>query len=349
MEKKKILIIKPSSLGDVINAFPAVVLIASAFPDAEIDWVINNGLQSILKFLPPVRNTIPFHRKELGRISTFLSYFWKLFKALRKEKYDMVIDLQGLLRSGLIARLAKADTVVGFDAPREKCARRFYHKKIAIPDKYTHAVERNLYLVAEALDIDYEYMDFEFPEHDDYAEAIEDIFSERGIDEKDIKIGIVPGARWPSKRWPSLFFVKLISKIIEFNYKAKFILIGDRSDREDAEYIVNKTSEKNVINCVDETNLGELVELIRRCNYVVTNDSGPMHLAAALDVPVVALFGPTDPDRCGPYSDEGAVFQPDMDCIKCYKRECKNKNGCHVKISVDEVAEYVIDKMKEVM
>jgi ADP-heptose:LPS heptosyltransferase len=146
---RRILVIKPSSFGDIVHLFPALGLLKRQYPDALLDFVVNPEFVSLLEFSPfPVDRTIIFERRKLGKLSTFFPALSDLLSELRREKYDLIIDFQGLFRSGLCTFFSRGKVRAGFAAPREKAAAIFYNRKIAVP--LSHAVKRNV-LLAEAL------------------------------------------------------------------------------------------------------------------------------------------------------------------------------------------------------
>lgn len=341
----KILIIKPSSLGDVLHAFPAVTILKNHFPNATIDWLVNPEFSKLIEFHKDVDATIEFPRKQLGNLLKFPSALMKLTKELRGKRYDMVIDMQGLLRSALVARLAKSKATYGFNKPKETIARTLYDNKIAIDDKACHAIEKNVSLVNKILSTNYAIPTDSVQQIESYSSSLAKKLAEENIAPEDYCIGIVAGARWESKKWPPEFFAEAINKASSRNSKVKFIIIGAPSDKGAAEEIIKLVPNTNTISFAGKTSIGELVELIRRCNVVLTNDSGPMHISAALNVKTVALFGPTDPDKTGPFGEDNTVVAADnLDCLRCLKRVCPTgSNKCHLAICTDKVSTLITE------
>ena len=341
-----ILVIKPSSLGDVLHAFPAVTLLKKHFPNAVIDWLVNPEFSKIIEFHKDVDTVIPFPRKDLGKIATLPKAALKLHRELRKKRYDMVIDLQGLFRSSLAARLTNSKTIYGFANPKEKAASYLYDKKISIGESAEHAIEKNIALINTILSTNYSIPLKTVQKIESYSISLTSKLRESGITAKDYCIGIVAGARWESKKWPASFFADTINKASKKNKNAKFIIIGSPADKEAAEEILSKVQGTASISLAGKTSIGELVELIRRCNVVLTNDSGPMHIAAALNVKTIALFGPTDPDKTGPYGKDNTVIAAEnLECLKCLKRICPlGTNICHNEISTDTVSSLITEK-----
>jgi len=344
---KNILVIKPSSLGDVLHAFPAVTMLAEAYPNASIDWLINKSFAPLVKFHPNVKQSIIFPRKELGNIIKFPKSFLSLVKNLRKKNYDLIVDFQGLMRSAIFAKLAKSSTIYGFANPKETLSKHLYNKKITIPKDIIHAVDKNLYLVSQIVD---KKPLSHFPKLKILNNEKKSIFEKlkiEGIEKSDICIGIAPSARWESKSWPPGFFAETIDIIAQKHKYLKFLIIGVPEDQKIADAIISKSTNKNIISMTGKSSMGELVELIRYCKIFISNDSGPMHIASAIGTPVFALFGPTDSSKTGPYGEKHHLFKSNLNCEKCLRRECPiGTNECHTSIDVHEFANKIIQELE---
>lgn len=333
----KILIIKPSSLGDVIHALPFLQAVKDSFPDARVDWVISKNLKGILEGNPLIHELIVFDKdswKGIKNLPGTISEIKGLRKLLKSKRYDVVVDLQGLLRSGLITFFTPASMKVGFQHAREGS---HYFYDLKIPENgAVHAVDRCLE-IAKAIGA--KSKKTAFPLYVDTA-AREKITQLTGnIPEY---IVIAPSARWATKRWPAEYFASLMKKIT-----LPCVIAGAKGDRDTAQEIIHRiqSTEHRIqtvttVNLCGKTNLKELVALIDRAKAVVSNDSGPMHIAAALGKPLVALFGPTDPAKTGPYgwlkNRNLTVIRTSVPCSPCRKKRCK-KFVCMKDISVDKV------------
>ena len=328
----KILIVKPSSLGDIFHCFPAVALLHKAYPDARFDWFIRPEFEEALSYCPvKITKAIHFPRRQLGKVKSFLPAFVKTVNSLRKEKYSLIVDFQGLLRSAVFTSLARSVQSVGFALPREPAARLAYSRKIQIPQGKVHAVDRYIALAETVCEMKAPDTLPELPQVEKFSEAIDKLLEKNDIKSNDKFIGIIPGARWESKRWSPEFFAKISDGILKANPNYKILVIGSPDDRASGETIISQSTEnKRIVSIAGDTGIGEMIEAIRRCAFIFSNDSGPIHIAAALQKPVFALFGPTDPDKTGPYGDIHHIFQRDIDCIKCLKKSCpKNNYDCH--------------------
>jgi lipopolysaccharide heptosyltransferase I len=341
---KKILIIKPSSLGDILHTFQAVSLIAEKCPGASIDWLVNSSLALLPKFHPNVNNVLLFPRKELANLKLMPKSFFSLKKELKKNTYDLVIDFQGLMRSALFAKLASAPVIAGFENPREKLASLFYNKKISIPDSKIHAVEKNIYLAASLLNADYKVPQTELKSFPDIKKSLLEKLSKYGIMENDIIAGVSPVTRWESKNWSPEFFAESINKIADKKKNVKFLVIGAENDKSAADEIVAKVKSANVVSFTGKTTVVELVELIKLFSLLISNDSGPVHIAAVLNIPVICMFGPTLAEKTGPFGSVHSIMSADVDCAGCLKRICPlNSYKCHSAIKPEQAAEKALD------
>jgi lipopolysaccharide heptosyltransferase II len=338
----KILILKPSSLGDVIQALPVLRLLKLHFRDAEIFWWLDSSLAPLLEDDPDLAGIVRFERKRWGKPQHWPEML-RSVQWLRKQQFDLVIDLQCLLRSGAFAWLANGKFLVGLDEVREG-ARGFYD--LAVPRKnfLTHAVDWYLSVLPE----------IGVPVHKNF-----NWLPERPIIAAEIKrkwfgenskfkiqnsklILLQPGARWKNKRWPAKYFAELVRALAQKFPAARFAILGDKDDQPLGEIIL-RASPEHCLNLCGETSLPEMVEWIRLCDLMVTNDTGPMHVAAALGKPLVALFGPTEPRRTGPYGQLENILRIELPCSPCMKSDCswKNPNECLNAISPQAVFEQV--------
>jgi lipopolysaccharide heptosyltransferase I len=326
---KKILIIKPSSLGDIVHSLPFLNAVKNTFPFAEIHWVIAKGFEGLLENHPMVKRLWIINKdrwKSLKRIKETAIEFKSLFKELEYESYDVVIDLQGLLRSGILTYATRSPVRVGFKEAREG-SRLFYTYKIK-GGREIHAVDRYL-KIASAIGCETENISFPMP-------LIKESENIKKLKENIVDYAVlVPGARWKTKRWLPANFGKLAS-ILDI----KTIIVGSAGDAEIAKGIEFCSGGK-ALSIAGGTNIKELISIIRGARCVISNDSGPMHIAAAFGIPVVAIFGPTNPVRTGPYGRNHIIVKSDIECAPCYKKNC-NSIKCMNDVSVEKVYEAVM-------
>lgn len=327
----KILIVKPSSLGDIVHSLPVLDVLRRCYPNAEIHWMVARGLEGILENHPMIARLWVVNKdewKRIGRIRSTLEELRLLFRDLRVEKFDCVIDLQGLLRSGLITKATGAPLRLGFKEAREGSTL-FYTHRIA-GGKDIHAVDRYL-KTAVYLGCDVNEVRFPLPPFDEKTS--------HGLPLKGDYAVMAPGARKPVNRWPARRFGVLASLL-----PLRTVVVGSKGDRKLADEVV-KVSKGNAVSVAGRTDIKALVQVIRSARFMVSNDTGPMHIAAALGVPVFALFGPANPLRTGPYGKGHTVIRKDIPCSPCYRRTCKSP-VCMDMIKTSEVAEIIGDFLR---
>jgi len=323
------LIVKPSSLGDILHAMPAVSALSKAQPDAAVDWIVKPAFAELPAYLPCVRRVIPFHDRRVRHPLHCLPAILQLRADLRRDPYDAVIDLQGLMRSALIGRLTGCALRAGPAIPRERAATGFYTRLLKGREQPRHAVEVNNAMMADFLGRDDLDFSLDLPVNErNAARARETVAGAFGGAMPDRFAVVAPGARWATKKWPADFFAAVIASLAKLDPGLSFLLAGTNDEVADAEAILVKTRELPVASVCGRTGVGELLETIRLSSLMVCNDSGPMHIAAALGVPVAAVFGPTDPALTGPYCEKKCVFVPEIACIRCFLRYCKDSR-CH--------------------
>ncbi len=335
----RILVVKPSSLGDILHTFPAVELLHRHFPEAELDWLVHPAFADVLDFSPfPVARKIFFRRKELGRISTVFREITALAGQLRAEKYDLIIDFQGLFRSAFFAYIARGAGVTGFACPREHTASFFYRQKINA-DMQLHAVERNAALVNTLLNTQYPVPECTLPQG-----KFPLSLPEKQCGKK--LIGVIPGARWETKCFPEELFADVINRVHRDLPDTAFAVIGTPSEQGAAARILELAGECS-FSMAGKTSVGQMMELMSRCCCVLSNDSGPVHAAAAFNIPVFAFFGATRPELTGPYSNSAHVYQLNLPCIKCMKRVCQaaDRLACH-RLDAALVASDIVNILK---
>ncbi|MDW8307822.1 MAG: lipopolysaccharide heptosyltransferase II [Verrucomicrobiales bacterium] len=311
----KILILKPSSLGDVVQALPVLRLLKRHRPNSAIYWWIDSPLAPLLEGDPDLAGVVRFERHRWASPRHWPEALQHV-RWLRAQQFDWVIDLQSLLRTGAVAWLTNGGLLVGLDEPREG-ARGFYDIIVPRPSFHTHAVDwYRAVLPALGLPADGDFV--WLPPRADVAASIR----QRWQTDAARWIALQPGARWDNKRWPVGHFAELVRRLAAEFPHARVVILGGADDAALAARIAGAAPDR-CLNLAGQTTLPELVEWLRLVSVLVTNDTGPMHIAAALGTPLVALFGPTEPRRTGPYRRLDAVLQHALPCVPCLKPRCR--------------------------
>ncbi len=309
----RILIIKPSSLGDVVHTLPVLRALRRRYPAAEIVWLIKSAWAPLVAGHPDLDGVIA---------EPFTPGGWlRAARAARAGRYDIALDLQGLLRSGMLARASGAPIRIGLSDSREGSRWFYTHRVDVSPDG--HAIDR--YLAAAAyLDAPVETPEFVFPPGGEGA--VVEFLRRHGLSQKRPLVAIAPLARWATKRWPSERFAR-VAKALRDRLGAGLVLIGGPEERAELRRVAGRIEGANGDGgpaIAAKLGLRYLPALLRGVDLLITNDSGPMHVAAAVGTPVVAVFGPTDPKRTGPYGDRNRVLRADIPCSPCLSRRCGN-------------------------
>jgi heptosyltransferase-1 len=340
---ERILIVRMSAMGDVIHALPAVTALGAALPKAQIGWLVEERWAELLcakgapqrgprSVVRPLIDSLHIANTKRWRKSLFAKEtrkeFTSLISELRSAEYDAVIDFQGLIRSALFARLSGANVRYGFAHPRESASRWFY--TTAVTRAGTHVVEQNLAFAQAFVGKLLASSQSEFP-HDAKAERHADNeLAKRGLDAFAI---LNPGAGWGAKRWPAQRFGELAMRLKQRHGMNSLINFGP--GEETLAHTVEASSDGSATGI--SLSLPELIALARRAQLFVGGDTGPMHLAAALNIPTVALFGPTDPARNGPFTANSITLR-DPGSVTNHSRRDEPDPGL-VRIAVDQVAE----------
>ena len=317
-----ILIVRLGALGDVVHAVPAAAALRKAFPGAGIDWLVDAKHREIVGLVTAVDRVIPLE-------SPTLAGWTSVLKTLRRTQYDVAIDLQGLLKSAVLARASGAARVIGFSIwhLREKTARPFYSD--AHDAEGGHVIRKNLRLL-RALGVEDD--EIRFPLADVPSKALDDLRRQIPADRGFALIN--PGAAWSNKRWPAERFGELASFLREACRLTPVVLWGP-GEQGLAETVLAASAAAAI--AAPATGVADLVALARASALVVSGDTGPLHIATAVGTPTVSLFGPTDPDRNGPYSAKDVVVSRFDGCGCHYDRRCHEATWCLGEVTVAEV------------
>jgi lipopolysaccharide heptosyltransferase I len=318
LDPKRVLIIKPSAIGDVVHALPVLNLVRRKWPAARISWLVTPACSGLLEGHPLLDEVILFERKRWGGMwkSPRLFGEWRRFtRELRERQFDLVIDLQGLFRSGWLARKTGAPVRVGFANARE-LAWLFYSHRVPIDTPEQHAIDRYL-KVAKFIGAGDGPVEFPFATTDaDRRHVAELLGPHVGSGRYAV---LLPGTNWETKRWPVEKFAGLVGPLRE-----RFGLVSVLAGGPDAGAMASQIPGAVDLTC--KTTLRQLTALLERADLVVANDSGPMHIASALGRPLVTPFGPTNPVRTGPFGRMDSVIKLDIVCSPCYSRTCSHQS-----------------------
>ena len=336
----RILIVKPSAFGDVVHSLPFLVALRRSYPKARVGWVISRACAGLLEGRPDVDDLYVFERKRWGGFRNLMRNLREMrafSRTLRAQKFDLVVDLQGLFRSALLTRMTGAPRRVGFANARE-LGWVFYTDRVRVPSPDMHAVDRYL-LVAEHLGLAIERpVRFNVCVTEDARARASAMLGAVNPGGRPVA-ALIPGSQWPSKRWPAELFADLAGRLGERGFCAVFL--GAPDDVPLVERI-RAMMANPAASLAGKTTIPQLSAVLGRAGVVVANDSGPMHLAMALGRPVVALYGPTSPDRTGPYGGRATVLKSTRPCAPCYDAECEDVE-CLREIGVERVLAAILD------
>ena len=326
----RFLIIRLGSLGDVVHGIPAAAALRRRYPQAQIDWMVDPRYLELLDLVECLDRRLSFDPRDLARGR---GAAWSRLGQLRRTRYDAVIDLQGLLKSAVLARLVGARRTIGLPRRhlREPLARLFY-SEAPDPGAAAHVIHRSLGLL-RALDVADTAV--RFPLATPRTPAA--IAAAERIGSSDYAL-LNPGAAWPNKRWPPERFGAAAAAVRSACGLRSLVLWGP-GERALAEAVAAASSGAALV--APETTIADVVAIARGARLMVSGDTGPLHIAGAVGTPVVALFGPTFADRNGPWSPRDVVVARTDRCSCFYERRCRNPVPCIDDIQVAEVVDAV--------
>jgi heptosyltransferase I len=322
----KILIVRLGALGDIVHAVPAAAALRRGLPSARIDWLVDERHREVVDLVRGID----------GRIPVNPSVRWRelpgVVRQLRADRYDVALDFQGLLKSAVLARLSGARRVIGFSrqALRERTAAVFYHEHQRIP-RGEHVIAKNLHL-AGALGVDVSQILFPF--HVPSGPIIEGPYAL-----------LNPGAAWPNKRWPPRRFGEIAAWLRDRHGTPSLVLWGPR-ELQLAQQVSDASA--GAANPAPPTRIGDVLALARGARLIVSGDTGPLHLAAAVGTPIVGLYGPTSPERNGPWRAEDVTISRNATCVCHHQRRCRRETTapCIDEITVADVQAAIEQRLR---
>lgn len=328
-----ILIVKLSAIGDVIHTLPALNALRAAFPDARITWLVEEAASALVIGHPALDRVLVCRRKrwirdwKRGSRKAILAEIAAFIRELRDTRYDVVLDFQALLKGAMWIALSRGKRKIGFDRGMAHMEHSYWFLNERIPpiSMEVHALERNLHML-EPLGIRETGVVYRLPIAARHRRTIERLLTADSGSEGPL-VCINPVAKWETKLWLADRFAAAADQLVD-GYRAHIVFTGAGEDGP----IIDDVRRKMQANSLDlsgKTDLMALAALYEKADLVISTDTGPMHLAAAVGTPVVALFGPTAPWRTGPYGAQHRVIRLKMDCSPCFKRICDRPSCMH--------------------
>lgn len=323
---KAIAIIRLSALGDIIHAFPVANILRRHYPASRISWIVDARYQQILEGYEDINEIIPVNaqgwKKGTKKARPLLSDYKNLFNTFSIRRFSLSLDLQGLIKSGFFSLMTRAEKKVGFKRTHcRESLNAFFNNIYVVPQKTdVHIIDKNLRFLKE-LGINTEGWKWQIPVKSHHEEKTREFLSHLRTRESSSLVGINPGAGWETKRWGSERYALLADCLIE-HQGATVIWTWGPGEEALVGKIQQQMKAKSYI--APPTGVLELAALIRQLDLFVGGDTGPLHLAVALGIPTVSIFGPTDPKRNGPYGPGHRILYNELECSGCHKRICNN-------------------------
>ncbi|MDP6635625.1 MAG: glycosyltransferase family 9 protein [Phycisphaerae bacterium] len=330
-QPERVLIIKPSALGDVVTAMPVLRGLKRTFPECSVSWLVNVNCEDLISHDSDLDEIVAFDRRKMGKAwrslsaaGLVVSFLWKL----RRSHFDWVLDLQGLLRSGIFTRATGASVRAGFASAREGAAWFYNHR---FSPEASHTVDRNIEL-AQHLGVDARSEDMTLQIAPEAQQFADEFMSDNNLQAGGF-IACVPPTRWETKLYPSRHWRRVVSALAK---RTTVVLLGGPGDRDLCQAAMQGT-ESGAINLAGQTGVREFVAMIGASGGVICGDSAASFIAPAVGVDSIALIGPTRTERTGPYGG-GRAIVGDTPCQGCLKKQCSHIT-CMQIINPDEVIE----------
>lgn len=325
---RAILIVRLGALGDIVHALPVAAALRARFPEARIDWVVDERHRELLDLVPVVDRRIVLRTKTAA--------MWRRVTELRHTlvggQYDVAVDVQGLLKSAVVARLSGAHRILGFTPPhlRERAAR-FFYTETHDPGAPTHVIEKNLTL-ASALGA--ETSRLRFPLDVPGSAALDRVRAPKGGGGDTPFAVLNPGAAWPNKRWPP-DRLGAVAQWLHRDRGLRSVVTWGPGDETMAAAVVAGSG--GAAELAPPTSIADLTAIVREATLMVSGDTGPVHLAAAVSTPIVGIYGPTDAARNGPWSSDDVTVSRFASCTCHHQRRCRVARWCLDDVTVAEV------------
>lgn len=353
MKRPDILIVKLSAIGDVVHTLPALNAIRHCYPGAHIDWLVEEAAADLIighraldqVFIAQRKTWLSdFKTADRGRLISEIARF---IQTLRSRRYDMVFDFQFSLKGALWIAMTRARRKIGFGPGLEhqEHSHLVLNERIPAVSMEVHALERGLQML-KAVGIEAPQVSYQLPITPEHIRQAERLLMAHGISSQRPFVAVNPMAKWETKLWEIDKFAKLVD-IIQDKFKLPVVFTGGPEDRA---YIdtIRKQMKTAAPNLAGRTSLLSLAALLQQAQLMVTTDTGPMHIAAAVDTPTIAVFGPTAPWRTGPYGQQHQVIVAHTACAPCFKRTCPlpEIKKCMKDITVTQVVAALENKLQ---
>lgn len=348
----RILIIKTSSLGDVIHALPVLEYLRQAAPGAVIDWGVDEAFSDLVSGNPLIERvlTVAFRRWKKAPFAQRTRKDVLLFAhELRQQHYDLVFDLQGNIKSGLVCRLARADRKIGFSREhlQEKLNTLFTTEQVSFKSTDRNAVQRYLRVVSAPFSL---LPDGLVTHSDIVTSAADDGFAERVLSTAGSPLILLhTGTTWQTKLWYEDGWLELGQQLLQQYPSATLVFSwGNAGEKERAERLVFQLGERALL--LPPVSLKQFAAVLKRCDLVIGGDTGPVHLAAAVGTPTVSFYRCTDGLRNGPYGTQHAIIQSPLPCTICMRKQCDQDENCRKSITptaLFEAAEHLLAQGKK--
>ena len=341
---ERILIVRLSHLGDVIHSLPLLAALRDRYPQAHIAWLVEDSLAPFLFHLDILDEPIVMPRKELRATKSLrqrVRLLWRLFRRLRSRRFQVVIDAHGLTKSAIWGVLSGASTRIGFTGKDGREISRWLNNTFVLPsaDK-RHVIDLNLSLL-EPLGITDATAQFPMPVCADAAQKMAVYLKE--ISPHHPPCLISPGAGWETKRWPAERYGEFATALAQKTTIPVIVLWGP--GEESLRDTVLSAANSELVFPAPATDTLEMTEIMRRSGVLITNDTGPLHMAVALGIPTVSIFGPSCPIRNGPYGSDHRVVRASVSCLDCWKAICplEDRLCCMNQVSVESVLKETLE------
>lgn len=333
-EARRIAIVKPSALGDVVQSLPVLAALRSRFPAARISWIVHSAYAPLLRPISLLDDVIEFDRKAAAASPLHGSaYVWTFLRRLRRERFDFVIDLQGLLRTGAFTLATAAHRRWGLLSARE--GSRFAYNRVIDDLSGSQSAVNRYWRVAVSLGVG--DLPKSFPLEVSQQERSEALKLLDGLPRP--WIAVQPGARWSTKRWPAASFAATMQATID-RVGGSAVVLGSPDERDVATETAQSIRAPKLL-LAGKTSLRLLAAVLETCDAMLTNDTGPMHLAAAVGTPTTAVFTCTSPTRAGPFGEGHEIVQTNVACRESYVRQCKSM-ACMSEVTPSRVSQALI-------